>query len=90
MTAKFGMLQQTRGLHLHAKFRLNRFIQSLSGGEIPPILPFFGLRHFVVSPVSSNLRMFNTDAQLQTFPIQWYQNRFYTPTHSSQNRGHKL
>ena len=32
------------------------------------ILPFFGLRHLVVSPVGSSLRKLNTDAQLQTFP----------------------
>jgi len=31
-------------------------------------LPFFGLRHLVVSPISSNLRKLNTGAQLQTFP----------------------
>jgi len=31
-------------------------------------MPFFGLRHLVVSPVGGNLRKLNTDAQPQTFP----------------------
>jgi len=31
-------------------------------------LPFFGLRHLVVSPVGGNLRKLKTGAQLQTFP----------------------
>jgi len=31
-------------------------------------LPYFGLRHLVVSPVGSNLRKLSTGAQLQTFP----------------------
>jgi len=30
-------------------------------------LPFFGLRHLVVSPVGSSLRKLNTGAQVQTF-----------------------
>jgi len=45
MKAKFGMLEaeQTHGLRLHAKFRLDRFILSMSpsGGENPQILPFY-------------------------------------------------
>jgi len=43
---------------------------SLSSGENPQILPFFGLRqsaYFVVSSVGGNLRKLNTGAQLQTF-----------------------
>ena len=40
---------------------------ALCWGKIP-ILPFFGLRHLVVSTVAGNLRKWNTDAQLQTFP----------------------
>ena len=31
-------------------------------------LPFFGLRHLVMSPVVINLRKLSTGAQLQTFP----------------------
>ena len=31
-------------------------------------LPYFGLRHLVVSPIGSSLRKLNTGAQLQTFP----------------------
>jgi len=52
---------------------------SPSGGET---MPFFGLQHFVVSPVGGNLGKLNTGAQLQTFPIHRYQNRFCTPTPS--------
>ena len=32
------------------------------------LLPYFRLRHSVVSPVGSNLRKLSTGAQLQTFP----------------------
>jgi len=31
-------------------------------------LPFFGLRHLVMSPIVINLRKVSTGAQLQTFP----------------------
>jgi len=34
----------------------------------PQFLPFFGLRHLVMSTISGNLRKLNTGAQLQTFP----------------------
>jgi len=34
----------------------------------PPFLPFFGLRHLVLSPVGINLRKLSTGAQPQTFP----------------------
>jgi len=33
--AKFGVLEQTRGLHLQAKFHLNVFIVSASRGQKP-------------------------------------------------------
>ena len=32
------------------------------------ILPYFGLRHLVVSPIGNRLTKLNTGAQLQTFP----------------------
>jgi len=35
MRAKFGVLEQTHGLHLHAKYPLNVFIVSASGGQKP-------------------------------------------------------
>ena len=46
MKAKFGMLEQTHGLRLDAKFRLDRlfWFMSPSGGENPQILPFYWLR----------------------------------------------
>ena len=57
MMAKFSVLEHIRSIHLLAKFCLDRFI-----------LPFFGLRHLVVSPVGSRQRKLNTGVQLQTFP----------------------
>ena len=35
MRVKFGVLKQTQGLHLHAKFHLNVYIVSASGGQKP-------------------------------------------------------
>ena len=57
-----------RGIRIRAKFHLDRFILSPSVGEKPQFLPFFGLRHLVLSPIGNSLRKLNTDAQLQTFP----------------------
>ena len=34
--AKFGVIEQTQGLHFQAKFHLNVFIVSTSGGQKPP------------------------------------------------------
>jgi len=61
------VLQQTHGIRLPAKFRLDRFILSSCGCEKPQFLPFLGLRHLVVSPIGSSLRKSNTGA-LRTFP----------------------
>ena len=33
-----------------------------------PFLPFFGLRHLVMSPIGINLRKLSSGAQLQTLP----------------------
>jgi len=44
------------------------FILSPSGSEKPQFLPFFGLRHLVMSTVGGNLSKLNTGAQLQIFP----------------------
>ena len=44
------------------------FFLSPSVGEKPQFLPFFGLRHLVMSPIVINLRKLSTGAQLQTFP----------------------
>jgi len=73
--AKFGVLEQTHGVHLHAKFRLDDLL-------CRPLLAknsnfvFFGLRHFVVSPVNGNLRKLNTGAQPQTFPYPTVSKKF--------------
>jgi len=62
------VIEQTNSLYVDATFHLDQFILLPSDGEKPQILPFFGLRHFVVSPLGGNLRKLNADAQLQTFP----------------------
>ena len=67
MRAKFSALEQTHGIRLLTKFRIDRFILSLTAKN-PIFVPFSGLRHLVVSPVGSSLRKLNTGAQLQTFP----------------------
>ena len=66
--AKFGVLLQTHGICLHAKFHLGRFTLSPSVFENPQFLPFFGLRHLVLSPNGNSPTKLNTGAQLQTFP----------------------
>ena len=48
MRAKFGVLEQTQGLHLHAKFYLNVFIVSASDGEKPQ---FWAILTFLRAPV---------------------------------------
>ena len=40
---KFGVLKQTERLHLHAKFHLNVFIMSASGGQKPQFLAHFDI-----------------------------------------------
>jgi len=72
--AKFSVLEQTRGVRLPAKFRLDRFILSPSGGENPQFLPFFwtsafsDVAHWQQYEKGSSMRKLNTGAQLQTFP----------------------
>jgi len=41
MRVKFGVLEQTQGLHLQATFHLNVFIVSASGGQKPQFLANF-------------------------------------------------
>ena len=43
MKAKFGVLEQTRGLHLQAKFHPNVFVVSASGGQKPQFLANFDI-----------------------------------------------
>jgi len=68
MRAKFDVLQQTHGIRLQAKLRLDRFIMSPSGGEKSKILPFWTSAFlFVVSLIGSNLRRLSTGRELETF-----------------------
>jgi len=88
--AKFSALEQTHGIHLGAKFHLDRFIMSSYGGEKPQFLLFldFGVlwcRH-LAAVWESWTRLHN----YKPSPIQLYQNRFCTPRPSWQNRAHKL
>ena len=43
MRAKFGVLEQTQGLHLQAKFHLNVFVVSASGGQKAQFLVNFDI-----------------------------------------------
>ena len=69
-------------------FVVDRFILSPSVGEKPQFLPFFELRHLVLSPIGNSLTKLNTDAQLQTFPYPTasksflYSNAFMAKSHA--------
>jgi len=57
------------------------FVSIRLAAKNPKFCHFFGLPHFVLSPVVSNLRKLNTGAQLglQTFPYPtalWYYNTY--------------
>ena len=57
---KFGALEQTHGICLHTKFRIEWvYTVALCMAKNP---------NFVVSPVGGNMRKMNTGAQLTTFP----------------------
>jgi len=56
----------------------------------PHFLPFFGLRHLLMSTVGGNLSKLNTGAQLQTFRYPTASNHFCIPTPSWLNRANKL
>jgi len=64
MRAKFSAPVQTHSVRLRAKFRPDRFILSPYVAKKFQFLPFFGLRHLVMSTIGSNLRKLNTGAQL--------------------------
>jgi len=71
MRAKFGVLEQTHGIRLRAKFRL--ILLPSGGKKKTKFCRICGLRQFVVSAIGSNLRTLSTG-------IKRYQNRFCTPT----------
>ena len=64
------MLEQTHGLRLYDRFRLDRFILSPSGRwrEIPNFTILSSLAFCDVASVGIDLRKLITGAQLQTFP----------------------
>jgi len=90
MRAVFCVLEQTDGLCLRAKFRLDRFLLSPSGGENPKFYHFidFGILWCcqLVAIWESRTQVHNYKPSL----IQWHQNRFCTRTPSWRNRAHKL
>jgi len=54
-----------------------------------PFLPFFGLRHLVLSPVRNSLTKLNTGAQLQAFPYPTASNSFlYSSTFIAKSGAH--
>jgi len=139
MRVKFNVLEQTKCLHLPAKFHLNVFIVSAAGGQKPQFwanfdtfggsctdegqtwcvianlrrtltcqissrsiysvalwrqnsqfLPYFRLRHLVVSPAGSNLRKLSTGAQLQTLPYPTVSKSFLYYNDFMAKSAHKL
>ena len=50
MKVKFGVLEQTQGLHLHAKFHLNVFTVSASGGQKPQFWAHFDFWRLLDQP----------------------------------------
>jgi len=66
MRAKFGVLQQTRGVRLYAEIRLDRFILSSPGSEKPHFLQFFWTSAFSGSDRWRQSEKVERGAQLQT------------------------
>ena len=56
MRAKFRVLEQTQGLRLQAKFHMNVFIVSASGGEKPQFLANFDILGVLYRPPFTPLR----------------------------------
>jgi len=54
MRAEFGMLEQTQGLHLQAKFHLNLYIVSASGGQNPQFWVNFDILGVLYRPHDTN------------------------------------
>ena len=50
MRAKFGVRQQTQGLHLPTKFHLNEFIASTCGGRKPQFWANFDIWELLYRP----------------------------------------
>jgi len=76
MRAKFGVLEQTHGLHLHTKLHLDRFNQEPVAMKNPKFCQFFGLWHFVVLPFNGKLKKLKTGAQIRTFSYPMVSNFF--------------
>jgi len=50
MRIKFSVLEQTQGLYLHAKFHLNVFMVSASGGQKPQFVANFDFGGLLYRP----------------------------------------
>ena len=59
-------LEETHGVRYVPNFVSIGLFLSPSGSDKTQVFPFFGLRHFVVSPIGSSLRKLDTDAN---FPL---------------------
>ena len=80
MRVKFGVLEQTQGLHLHAKFHLNVFIVLASGGQKPQFWANFdiwGLLYRPLSPMRAKFGVLYTHRDPSTPPPQAVLDRTY-------------
>jgi len=80
MRAKFGVLDRTHGVHLLAKFCLDRFILSPSGGEKPQFLPFLNFGILWCRQLKAIWESWTRLHNYKPSPTQRHQNRFCTPT----------
>ena len=63
MRVKFGVLEQTQDLQLHAKFHLNVFIVPTSGGQKPPFWANFDIWGLQYRPPFTDQAKFGVLAQ---------------------------
>ena len=87
MRASFGVLEQTHGLHLHAKFHLNMFVVRASGDQKPQFRANFDI---FVAPVPTPLLSirvkFGVLKQTQglNLPAKFHLNVFIVPASGDQ------
>jgi len=90
MRAKFGALQQTNGVRLRAKFRIDQFILSPSGGKKNPNFAVFWTSAFCGVASWQQCEKVEHGCTMHNYrpsPIQRHQNRFCVPTPSWRNPG---
>jgi len=90
MTAKFGVVEETQVIRLPAKFGLDRFILSTSGGKKKQILPFWTSAFCSLASSRQSEKVKQWIHNYKPSPIEPYQNGFCTPTPSWRKWAHKL